>query len=286
MGTREFYRTDCEGFTVLAIRDETDSTGKKSRKVRAQCLQNVPDNARAWDDGVWITDTCVDFAAYCTVIADDAKLCRLGQSNTFMYPFELAGACVDVTENGCVYLLSSKEVQVTVRSGSETINGGVCSPRCPHFLWRFGKWRTTDERWRVCADKCSKDEVEIVSASTSREEARQCTLCLSTNAISKFPQFLHPGEGLNGANVCNETPCYETSGSLKYAQLINFDKKSVIDQPEEQRRCAASCEDANVQQLQSYKNNFVCTKLCDPYKFYQKTDTGARCLETCNYKVS
>ena len=33
----------------------------------------------------------------------------LGDKNTFAYPFELAGACVDITENGCAYLISPEE---------------------------------------------------------------------------------------------------------------------------------------------------------------------------------
>lgn len=77
--------------------------------MRAQCLPDVPESARAWDDGVWVNSTCLSFTVYCKELSGTSGTCELGRSNTFEYPLELAGACVNVKENGCAYLISPEE---------------------------------------------------------------------------------------------------------------------------------------------------------------------------------
>lgn len=135
-------------------------------------------------------------------------------------------------------------------------------------------------------DACGANEVKVISTDAEREGPLQCTRCLSTNAISGTKQYLHPGEGPDGEDVCDMTPCGDTEGAQKYAQLVTFASAQDASQVEEQRLCAASCEANGAKQLQTSADNYMCTKSCAPDPYYMKTDTGALCAEKCELKVS
>ena len=86
--------------------------------------------------------------------------------------------------------------------------------------------------------------------------------------------------------MCDTTPCGDTEGAQKYAQLVTFTSAQDASQVEEQRLCAASCEANGAKQLQTSADNYMCTKSCAPDPYYMKTDTGALCAEKCELKVS
>lgn len=217
---RQFCTRDCADYSVIVFGEEVDMDGKIRTRARAQCLKDVPELSRAWRSednrvnvarkySVWISKSCASFTKFCADAEQRGGICRYGTENKFQRPLELAGQCVNYTAKGCAYLVSEEEFDILENKQIREVVGGVCGPRCPYFLWRFGTWRVEKERWRVCVDACADDEVEIVSgsANSKRDEPRQCTRCLHKNALSGKLQYLHPGEGPNGIDVCDTTPC-------------------------------------------------------------------------------
>ena len=268
IGVRVFCTSDCGHSTVIALGVGGDAG------ARVSCLEGVPENARSWAQDVWVSGSCAAFAARCDELRADRWFCRFGENNDFAYPYDFARACVDVGEQNCAYLIS--EVEKT------------CGPRCPHFLWRFGGWRVgnSGERWRVCVSACAVAEVQLVLSSEDhggREESRQCTLCLSENALSEEKQFLHPAEG-SGRAVCNNVQCQYASGVLRFAQIVHLGASSVTGEQEEQRLCAEDCDSAG--QFQGAEDQYMCVEKCEPFLYYQKTEIGPRCLAKCDQMVS
>lgn len=109
VGHREFCTSDCAGYTVLTLAED----------ARASCVENVPENTRAWrsgpdGDSVWITESCTSFAAYCVEATAAGGMCMFGLQDAFAEPLELAGQCVDENKQGCVYLVSREEREVVV----------------------------------------------------------------------------------------------------------------------------------------------------------------------------